>query len=79
MLLSLQKVNIKISQQITKFMLSLKNMQYIKYAIIENINWRIRHTIYNPNDNIWIRIEDNLIKFNKNSFHFAVELIKVIP
>ena len=67
MILSLQQVNIKISQQITKFTLSLKNIQYIRYAIIENINWRIRDTIYDPNDNIWIRIEDTLIKFNKNN------------
>ena len=30
--------------------------------LIENINWRIRHAIFNPNDNIWTRIEDTIIE-----------------
>ena len=78
MLISFQKVSIQISQQVTKFMLFFNNIQYVRYTLIESINWRIRHAIYNPNDNVWTRILNTFIKFNKNSFHFAVKIIEVI-
>ena len=78
MLISFQKFNIKISQQETKFMLFLYNIQYVRYTLIESINWIIRHAIYNPNDNVWTRIVNTFVNFNKNSFHLAVKIIEVI-
>ena len=64
--------------QITQFSLFLDNINYISCVVIENINRRIRHAIYNSNDNVWICIEYTFINFNKNSFHFTVKIAKVI-
>ena len=75
---ALKKSIFRFPHQIAQFSLFLDNIHCISYAVIENINRRIRHATYYFNDNVWICIEDTFINFNKNSSHFTVKIVKVI-